>query len=121
MRNLFIAICMSLSLMGCAKGDFLVHNLATLETPQQKIQGTIDQTNAVITAVAKSVYTGWQEGVYTKEEVAVIREKLYEAKFYADQAQEILNLGDYSGSKAKLQLADYVISYIKKELIKAKE
>lgn len=123
MRNYVIALYFGvlLSIGGCANNPLsVVSNPASLVTPQQKAQASIDQANASIAAAAKTILDGVNSGVYTKIEASHFFDDLSTASHYADQAQEYVAVGDYTNSANILKLEAAIVSAITADLVKTK-
>lgn len=117
---LSIILGMSLALGACSQKDFLVHDPATLVTPQQKIQAAIDQAKLVTVSVIRTAVSNREAGMYTDDEWFNIKETINDATTYLDRAQEALNIGDEVVSQGQLALADSALNYLRAELIKRK-
>ena len=122
MRKLLLGFIIGLSLVfgGCGIDNLLVRDPTKLETPVQKVQASIDQINATITAVARAVLSDYRADVITKEEARNYNEKLIEAINCANKAQSALSLGEELEAKDKVQLAQTLITWLETELVKAK-
>lgn len=117
---LSVILGLSLALGACSQKDLLVHDPATLVTPQQKIQAGIDQAKLVTVSIIRTAIADREAGVYTDDEWYNIKETINDTINYLDKAQSALSVGDEVLSKGQLELADSALNYLKAELIKRK-
>lgn len=101
---------------GCAGNSLLVHDPVKVVTVQQKIDASIDQSNAAIAAAARQLKTMYKNNVIEHDEAQKYYDFLMDAASRTDIASDLLQVGNLAEADAQLALAqaltDQVVAYL---------
>lgn len=113
-----IILGLMLSLGGCTPKDLVVHDPATLVTPADKVNASIDQAYATHASVTITLLQNYKDGVITRDEKNSYAKRTKEGLDYIDRADDLLIGGDISAANAQVALAKSIFTAIQLELTK---
>lgn len=123
MKKLFVSLFLGATLIfsGCqGPFDFTIHDnidAVVKEDPAKAARYSLDELNAITTAVAKSLKSN--QSVLAKEDYNIYKAKLLEAGMYLDKADVLLDNGEVEEADHYTALAKVAVTLVKKELVKA--
>lgn len=120
MRKFLLALFLAVTLTGCAGGfpSLVVTDPATVTTPVQVANASINQGYATHAAVTMTLSQNYKDGVITKDEKNAYAERTRQALDYLDTADDLMAAGNVSGANANVALAKVIFSAVQTELAK---
>jgi len=119
----YIYIFITLVLLGCSTGSFLVHappkDIAEVKAdPVTQVKNAIDQAYAVHSAVTTTLLQNYHDGIITRDQKNAYAVQTRKALNDLEAADTFIGTGDISNAQTRLKLANDVFTLIQSELSK---